>query len=168
MKKTVMLGLVLGAGVLGLGLAAREDENSSNTGANPGTTSTTSTSPKGDAPQGAPAKGPRIAVEPELFDFGKSLQHKTLTKEFSIRNFGSEDLVIENVSTTCGCTAAVAGETTVKPGASTPLKVSLETRGNVGQVERTVLVRSNDPQKTVLELRVRTQVEEPPAAPATK
>jgi hypothetical protein len=158
MTKVAMLALILGTGLLALGLSApKEGDTPKETAAKE--------SPEGAAPK-APAKGPRIAVEPEIFDFGKSLQNKTLTKEFSIHNFGSEDLVIENVSTTCGCTAAMAGETTVKPGASTPLKVTLETRVYVDQVERTVIVRSNDPEKQMLELRVRTVVEgDAPAAP---
>ena len=161
MKKVAALALVLGTGLVGLGLSASDEADK------PKETTAKSTAAKDGAGEAtAPAKGPRIAVEPENFDFGKSLQHKTLTKEFSIHNYGSEDHVIENVTTTCGCTAAVAGETTVPPGESTPLKVSLETRANVGQVERTVIVRSNDPQKTILELRVRTVVEADPAAPA--
>ena len=45
-------------------------------------------------------------MEPPAFDFGEALPDKTLTKEFAIRNFGNQDLVIENVSTSCGCTAA--------------------------------------------------------------
>src|SRR5262245_8663697 len=97
----------------------------------------------------APQKGPRIAVEPAEFDFGKSLQNKELTREFSIRNFGNEDLVIDNVSTSCGCTAAVPGEKTVKPGGSTPLDVKLQTRTATGKIERSVLIRSNDPSHAV-------------------
>ena len=46
---------------------------------------------------------------PPSFDFGKVLPDKTLQKSSSIRNFGSADLVIESVSTTCGCTVALDG-----------------------------------------------------------
>ena len=46
-----------------------------------------------------PDSGPRIAVEPPSFDFGRTLPQKAVTREFSIRNFGDRDLVIENVST---------------------------------------------------------------------
>jgi hypothetical protein len=104
------------------------------------------------------ARGPRISVEPASFDFGKSVQNKTLTKEFSIRNFGSEDLVIENVSTTCGCTAALLDTKMIKPGGTAPLRVTLETRAYSGKVERKILIRSNDPATNLLELKVETQV----------
>ena len=108
-----------------------------------------------------PADGPRIAVEPPSFDFGKAVQNKTLQKEFSIRNYGTEDLTIENVSTTCGCTAALTESKTVKPGGSTPLRVSLQTRTYNGKVVRKVLVRSNDPGKALLEVQVEANVVSP-------
>jgi hypothetical protein len=111
-----------------------------------------------DAPKTAAAKGPRLSVEPASFDFGKAVQNKTLQKEFSIRNFGGSDLVIENVSTTCGCTAALLSDKVVKPGSSTPLRVSLETRNYSGKMERTVLIRSNDPEASTTEVKVSVTV----------
>jgi len=107
------------------------------------------------------AAGPRIRVEPQSFDFGKAAQNKTLRKEFSIRNFGNADLVIESVSTTCGCTAALLDSKVVKPGGTTPLRVSLETRAYKGRVERSVMVRSNDPETNLVEVKVEATVEAP-------
>jgi hypothetical protein len=114
-----------------------------------------------DTKKAAPAKGPRIRIEPASFDFGKAVQNKTLQKEFSIRNFGATDLVIENVSTTCGCTAALLADKVVKPGSTTPLRVSLETRTYTGKVERTVLIRSNDPETTLAEVKIAVTVVPP-------
>ena len=63
-----------------------------------------------------------ISVEPASFDFGKALPDKVLEKQFSIRNFGDADLVIERVTTTCGCTAALLEEDSkvLKPGKQRP------------------------------------------------
>ncbi len=120
------------------------------------------------APLGAeeakPLPGPRIAVEPASHDFGDALQQKTLTKEFSIRNFGSADLVIENVQTSCGCTVTDLETKLIKPGGSTPLRVSLQTRGNSGRLAKSVLVKSNDPTKNVYELKIQANVIAAPAA----
>src|SRR5207249_10145134 len=44
------------------------------------------------------------------FDFGKALQQKTLQKEFAIRNLGDADLVLDSVTTSCGCTVADRSE----------------------------------------------------------
>jgi hypothetical protein len=107
----------------------------------------------------APARGPRIAVEPTVFDFGKAQQEKTLEKEFTVRNLGNEDLVIESVSTTCGCTVAEGYSKVVKPGSSTPLRVKLQTRTTFGHMSRSVLIKSNDPSGRPLELKVEATVE---------
>jgi hypothetical protein len=112
------------------------------------------------------APAPRIRVEPEAFDFGRALPGKTLRKEFTLRNFGDAELVIEGVTTTCGCTAALTADTRVKPGGSTQLRVTLETRSHSGKLERQVLVRSNDPKTPLLPVRVSATVETPVAKPA--
>jgi Protein of unknown function (DUF1573) len=101
---------------------------------------------------------PRIRVEPETFDFGNALPQKTLRKEFTVRNFGDAPLVIEGVSTTCGCTAALPEVRRIEPGGSTPLRVTFETRRYSGKVERRVLVRSNDPESPLVEVTVRATV----------
>ena len=68
--------------------------------------------PAGRRPRAAPApaaaRGRRASPSsPSSFDFGNgAAREKTLHKEFTIRNLGDADLVIENVSTTCGCTVA--------------------------------------------------------------
>ena len=108
---------------------------------------------------------PRIRVEPESFDFGKALPGKTLRKDFTLRNFGDAALVLESVSTTCGCTAALPVERRVEPGGSTLLRVTFETRRYSGRVERQVLVRSNDPKTPLVEVRVSATVAAAAAKP---
>jgi len=108
----------------------------------------------------SPAEGPRIRVEPQSFDFGQALQNKTLSKEFSIKNFGSADLVIERVTTTCGCTTAPLDDKdkVIKPGSSTPLMVKLQTRDSTGLMSRSVLIKSNDPEKGFYEIKIQATV----------
>jgi hypothetical protein len=109
------------------------------------------------------AKGPRISVEPQSFDFGRALPGKTLEKQFSLRNFGDADLVVERITTTCGCTAALLDDAhkLLKPGQSAQLRVRLETRDYSGKLVRSVLVRSNDPERSVLEVKVEATVTAP-------
>jgi hypothetical protein len=114
------------------------------------------------APAEDKAKAPSIRVDPDGFDFGRALPGKTLSKEFALRNFGDAELVIENVSTTCGCTAAITAQKTIPPGGSTQLRVVFETRSYAGRVERQVLVRSNDPKTPVLTLKLTASVEKSP------
>lgn len=111
----------------------------------------------------AKAVGPRISIEPKSFDFGKALPNKTLNKDFVLKNIGGEDLVIERVSTTCGCTVASGYAKLVKPGEATTLKVALATRNSSGRLERKVVVKSNDPETSVAEVTVVATVEPAPA-----
>ena len=67
--------------------------------------------------------------------------------------------MIESVSTTCGCTAALMESKVVKPGGTTPLRVSLETRTYKGRVQRSVMVRSNDRKSELVEVKVEATVE---------
>jgi hypothetical protein len=111
------------------------------------------------APPDSPAAGARIAVDPPSFDFGKVLPQKSLTREFNIRSFGAQDLVIENVSTTCGCTVADnLAKKVVKPGGSQPLRVTLTTPANPGPITKSVMVRSNDPVRPLLEIKLKATV----------
>jgi hypothetical protein len=107
------------------------------------------------------AKAPRIAVEPDGFDFGQSLKNKELVKEFYVRNHGGTDLVIEKVTTSCGCTAALLNERdrVVKPGGSASLQVKLRT-SVPGRLVKSVLIKSNDPARELYELKVQADVVE--------
>ena len=61
------------------------------------------------------ARGPVIRVEPAGFDFGSVLPGKTLRKEFRLRNAGDQDLVLQKVRTSCGCTVGELARTTLAP-----------------------------------------------------
>ena len=90
-----------------------------------------------------PVKGPAIEVTPELHDFGKVEQNLTLDTEFEIRNIGTVEVNIGRISTSCGCTAALTADQLVKPGESTTLKVTLETRRYKGRITRSVSIASD-------------------------
>src|SRR5262245_55113782 len=103
--------------------------------------------------------GPRIAVDPPSFDFGRTLPQKAVSREFSLRNFGDQDLVIESVSTSCGCTVADdLAKKVIKPGDSLPLRVTLTTPAGTGPITKSVMVRSNDPAHPLLEIKLKTTV----------
>ena len=109
---------------------------------------------------------PRIAVEPPSFDFGKVLPQKELSRAFAIRNFGKQDLVIDSVSTSCGCTVTDPPppvKMVLKPGASQPLRVTLTTTPGPGQMEESVIVRSNDPARALFEIKLKATVVAPEA-----
>jgi len=109
----------------------------------------------------SPARtAPRAAVEPPGFDFGDVLQHSTLHKEFRLSNFGDATLVVERITTSCGCTVVEPGESSLPPGASTRLRVALRTGADRGRVVRTVLIETNDPELGRIAVELRANVQE--------
>jgi len=103
-------------------------------------------------------KGPRISFTTDHHDFGNVLQGKTVEYTFRFENKGTEDLLIKEVTTSCGCTAALVSSSTVKPGEKGEITVSYDSQGRAGAVSRTITVVSNDLVEPVKELTITATV----------
>jgi Protein of unknown function (DUF1573) len=111
-----------------------------------------------DAPPPSPAAAPRLVVEPSSFDFGTVKAGRVVQKEFLLRNAGRADLVLDSVVSSCGCAAVVSESRTVRPGGSTPLRVRLTAPDKVGPLQKSVLIKSNDPARPALEVKLEAVV----------
>src|SRR5262249_6344798 len=111
-------------------------------------------SARADAPAAgpAPATGPRLVVSPAALHFGTVRQAGEVQKEFVIRNPGRADLVIESISSDCGCTVARDWSRTVKPGGSTTMRVTLTAPADAGRIHKSLLIKSNDAARPGLEV----------------
>jgi hypothetical protein len=118
-------------------------------------------SPDVPAPAASPAAAPRIVVEPASFDFGTIKPAHVVQKEFVLRNNGRADLRIDSLVSSCGCTAVMSDAQTVKPGASTPLRIRLTAPAQAGRLQKSVLVKSNDPAQPTLEVKIEALVVAP-------
>ncbi len=91
------------------------------------------------------AGGPKLVFTEKQKDFGKILQGDIVQYEFDFVNEGDETLEIDNVQTSCGCTAATVGEKDeYLPGEKGKIRITFNSNGKVGVIEKTVLVESND------------------------
>jgi hypothetical protein len=106
----------------------------------------------------SPAAAPRIVVEPGSFEFGTVRAGRAVQKEFLVRNHGRTDLLIHKVVSSCGCTAALTDSQTVKPGGSTPLRVTFTAPEEPGHLQKSVLLQSNDPLRPSLEVKIEATV----------
>ncbi len=93
---------------------------------------------------GAFASGPKMELDEETFDFGTIKQGEKVTHEFIFNNKGDSDLVITDVKTSCGCTAAVTSSKTLAPGDSGTLKVTFDSKGRSGPQTKTATIVTND------------------------
>jgi hypothetical protein len=90
--------------------------------------------------------GPKVAVLPENYDFGEVTEGKVLTYDFTIKNTGSDMLLIKEVHPTCGCTIAKIEKKELKKGESTKVAVSFNTDGRPGKQHKAVDISTNDPE----------------------
>ncbi len=86
-------------------------------------------------------------------DFGKVIQGEVVSYAFKFKNTGKSDLVIANISTSCGCTASEYPKTPVKPGEEQTIVVSFNSAGRTGFQSKTLEVAANtQPSNTVLSI----------------
>src|SRR5579875_857351 len=106
------------------------------------------------APQTAGAAGgpaaisgaqPRIEAAQAVYDFGSVPQGPSIAHSFTIKNVGQADLVIGQVQSTCGCTIAALAKKRLRPGESTQILATFDTRHERGKASRQIDVYSNDP-----------------------
>jgi Protein of unknown function (DUF1573) len=120
---------------------------------------------RADAPPASPspAAAPRIVVEPASFDFGTIKPGGVVQRQFVIDNIGRADLVIESIVSSCNCAAVLDDETrrTLKPGARTTMRVRLTAPAEAGKIQKSVLIKSNDPAQRTFEVKVEALVAGP-------
>lgn len=86
------------------------------------------------------------------FDFGSIFRGTVVDHTVTIRNTGTERLVLKNIEASCGCTGTILAAQEVKPGESTALAITFNSRNFSGNVQKTVTVYSNaanDPRLTI-------------------
>ena len=101
---------------------------------------------------------PIISLAESNLDFGDVVNGEVVVREISVQNKGKGDLIIEAVTTSCGCTQAAIEPMTISPGNSGTLTVEFDSGAHgpdlTGELIRQVFIATNDPEQpeTVLEL----------------
>lgn len=101
---------------------------------------------------------PKLVVDNAKFEFGKVKEGEEISHVFKIKNEGTAELVITNVSPACGCTASDFTKS-LAPGAEGIIKLSVKTAGMNGWTERYADVISNDASQPNLKLWVKMDVQ---------
>jgi hypothetical protein len=91
-----------------------------------------------------------------VHDFGTVIEGETVIYSFKFRNTGNTDLVISNVSASCGCTASKYTKEAVPPGEEGIVSVTFDTRRRRGFQNKTLTVAANtQPTNTVLRIKAK-------------
>lgn len=95
---------------------------------------------------------PVITFKEERIDFGTITEGEKVTKVFEFTNTGKSDLVISNVTASCGCTVPSNWpKTPVAPGEGGKIEVTFNSEGKPGQqVKQITILANTSPASTVV------------------
>ena len=100
---------------------------------------------------------PSFTFEAEYHDFGKIMQGETVSYPFKFKNSGKTDLIIADVSTSCGCTVPSYPKAPIHPGQDGVVKVSFNSAGKHGFQNKSIVIVANTQPNTVI-LRIKAEV----------
>src|SRR5262245_48579317 len=96
-----------------------------------------------DAKKENEVKGAKMQFKESDFDFGTVAQGSAVKHVFKFKNVGTDTLRIEQVKTSCGCTAAESSKI-IPPQQEGQIAVTYNTGSALGKASKTVFVYSND------------------------
>lgn len=101
------------------------------------------------------AKMPRLTfAEKGIYNFGDLTEGDTVEHVFGFTNTGEFPLIINNITASCGCTTPEWPREPIAPGAKSSIKVRFNSRGKVGEQNKTITVFANtDPAMTDLQFK---------------
>ena len=103
---------------------------------------------------------PVIKFDKEVHDFGKIIEGETVSYSFKFVNAGKSDLIIADVSTSCGCAVPSYPKEPVRPGKEGSVKVTFSSAGKRGYQTKTIVVVANTQPNTTI-VRIKAQVVSP-------
>ncbi len=110
---------------------------------------------------------PAIAVETTRLDLGDVANGVVVTRDVVVTNRGDGPLVVESITTSCGCTTATLEPMTLAPGASGTLRIAFDAGAHgpalTGPLVRQVFINSNDPTRPELAVELAVNVTAPVA-----
>ncbi|HTX88596.1 MAG TPA: DUF1573 domain-containing protein [Bacteroidales bacterium] len=100
---------------------------------------------------------PAFEFQQDVHDFGKLIEGESVSYTFIFRNSGKSDLLISDVSTSCGCTVPSYPKTPIKPGKYGSIRVTFNSAGKHGFQNKNIIVVANTQPNTKL-LMIKAQV----------
>jgi|GEM_PF-3284483 len=85
----------------------------------------------------------KATVDKKTVEFGTLIEGEKFNHKFKVTNTGKEELLIENVKTSCGCTAANYSFMPVPPGESTYIEIEFDSKDKFGSQRKNITVTTN-------------------------
>ncbi len=85
------------------------------------------------------------------YDFGHAEAGEILVNTFYFKNTGKSDLIISDVSTSCGCTVSEYSDKPIRPGEEGSITLTFDTKGRHGhQTKRATVLTNAKPNRVIL------------------
>ena len=97
-------------------------------------------------------------VDTNLWDFGQVKQGTISKHDFILKNETNDILEINDIHTSCGCTASEAGKKSLMPQASTTITVSFNSQWYLGPVTQFVYVHTDNSDISIIKFTIKAQV----------
>ena len=97
-----------------------------------------------------PPADTRVEWIKKTWDFGNITQGETVTHTFYFKNTGTQNLLIKNVETGCGCTTADYDKAPVRPGKEGKIEIAFNSEGRYGKQYKEIRIFANIPEKQVI------------------
>ena len=98
---------------------------------------------------------PKIVFDSEVHEFEEVESGTEIPAEFVFRNEGDEPIEITDLKVTCDCTEARVEPKRLGPGEKGSIFVALDTAYRVGDLDKEVIVRTNDPNRGEITLHIK-------------
>ena len=103
--------------------------------------------------------GPKIEFKETEYDFGRVMQGERLNHTFVFTNTGKSDLIISSAHASCGCTTSTPPKAPIKPGETSEIKVTFDSKTKKGPTTSMVTISANTyPTRTLLRISADVQI----------
>jgi rhodanese-related sulfurtransferase len=93
-------------------------------------------------------QGPGLEVVPEIYNFGKiKKENGIVSTSFTVKNSAESEILITEITTSCGCTTAEIEATLIQPGTAQTLTVHFDPNFHKepdGKFSRTVFLQTSE------------------------
>lgn len=108
------------------------------------------------------ANAPVIEFESKVFEFGNIKEGESVSYDYKFTNKGKSDLLIRKIKASCGCTVTNPSDEIIKPGKTSTIKTTFNSRGKKDKQNKTITIITNDPVNHTTLLQVNGNVEPAP------
>ena len=101
---------------------------------------------------------PKIVFKETSVNGGKIIEGEKFVYDFVFTNEGKSDLEITQAKASCGCTATAPQDKVVKPGETSKITATFNSKGRIGTNNKSITVKSNDLEHPTVTLKFTVEV----------